>query len=189
MDKMKILNNLNELAKRGVGGEKENAEKLLEKLLKKYNMTIEEIEQDVPKTRYIVRSENKSNFDYEKTLIDQLLYKIKPDAVTRVFTYRKIKRNRLTTIVDLTDAEWLMFQYEFSIYKDALEKDLGLFMSAFISKNHIYPSAEQTKDLENDAIDISEKYSKSELTKIAMMSNGIERAQINKSIGDGSKDE
>lgn len=186
MDKMKILNNLNELAKRGVGGEKENAEKLLERLLKKYNMTIEEIEADVPKTRYILRSENKSNFDYEKILIDQLLYKIKPDAVTRVFTYRRIKRNRLTTIVDLTDAEWLMFQYEFSVYKEALEKELGLFMSAFISKNHIYPSAEQTKDLKDTATDISDKYSKEELLRISMMSEGIKRAEVNKAIGDGS---
>lgn len=37
MDKMKILNNLNELAKRGVGGEKENAEKLLERLYRSRN--------------------------------------------------------------------------------------------------------------------------------------------------------
>lgn len=186
MDKMKILNNLNELAKRGVAGEKENAEKLLEKLLKKYNMTIEEIEKDIPKERYILRSENKSNFDYEKTLIDQLLYKIKPDAVTKVFVYKRIKRNRLTTIVELTDAEWLMFQYEFSIYKEALEKELGLFLSAFITKNQIYPNKEQLKDIKDTATDIGDKYSKEELMRISMMSEGIKRAQVNKSIGDGS---
>lgn len=44
MDLMEKLQKLSELSKRGIGGEKENAELLLKKLMKKYHITEEDLQ-------------------------------------------------------------------------------------------------------------------------------------------------
>ena len=48
MDLMEKLQKLSELSKRGIGGEKENAEFLLKKLMKKYHITSSYEQQEAP---------------------------------------------------------------------------------------------------------------------------------------------
>ena len=52
-NKKEILLKLKRLAERGINGEKENAEKLLNKMMKKYEISEEELEQEEEKIVYI----------------------------------------------------------------------------------------------------------------------------------------
>lgn len=50
MEKMDVIKKLKALSDRGINGEKENATKLLNKLMKKYGITEEELEKSEVKT-------------------------------------------------------------------------------------------------------------------------------------------
>ena len=49
MNKEDLIKKIKALADRGIGGEKENAQKLLKELMQKYNINEEEISEDVIK--------------------------------------------------------------------------------------------------------------------------------------------
>ncbi len=49
MNKEELIKKIKALADRGVGGEKENAQKLLKELMQKYNINEEEISEDIIK--------------------------------------------------------------------------------------------------------------------------------------------
>ena len=53
LEKTELLKKLKALSDRGVSGEKENATKLLKKLMKKYGISEEEIQKDEVKEIYI----------------------------------------------------------------------------------------------------------------------------------------
>ena len=53
MEKMDVIKKLKALSDRGINGEKENATKLLNKLMKKYGITEEELEKSEVKTIWI----------------------------------------------------------------------------------------------------------------------------------------
>lgn len=63
MNKEEMLKKLLVLSKQGVEGEKINAEKLLNKLLKRYNLTLEDIEE----TEAVYKWEIKFSSKYEKS--------------------------------------------------------------------------------------------------------------------------
>lgn len=72
--KLELMKKLMALAERGVGGEKEGAQKKLEQLMKKYK--IEEADLTEEKTEdFDFRYKN----EFEKRLLRQLFYKIVPD--------------------------------------------------------------------------------------------------------------
>ena len=73
--KIEILKKLKALADRGIGGEKENAELLLKKYMKKYNISEKELNKDEEKEVYI----NLKN-EIELRLASQILYAFFKDA-------------------------------------------------------------------------------------------------------------
>lgn len=68
-NKKELLLKLQELAKRGVNGEKENADKLLKKLMKKYNISEDEINnEEINEVELELRN------DIEVRLASQILF-------------------------------------------------------------------------------------------------------------------
>lgn len=173
-----VLKNLLELSKRGVGGEAVNAESLLNKLLKKYNMTIEDIESsDEIKHRDFY-------FDdyYESKILNQLYYSMYPDRNSYTYNYKRIKKNRHTLILELTDAEFIEFTYAYDVYKESWKHELELFYIAFIQSNRLFPK-EPPKD--NGVETIEDKYSYEEQMRMSVMSSGIKSAQVRRALGTG----
>lgn len=173
-----VLKNLLELSKRGVGGEKVNAEALLNKLLTKYGMTLEDIEtSDEIKNRDFY-------FDdyYESRILNQLYYSMYPDRNSYTYNYKRTKKNRHTLILELTDAEFIEFTYAYDVYKESWKKQLELFYIAFIQSNHMFPK-EPPKDMNIDTI--QDKYSYEDQLRMSMMAEGIERAQVRMALESG----
>ena len=64
MDKTALLKKIRALAEHGVGGEAENAEKLLARMMKKYGISEAELDEDASKDGYlIIWYKPRSDFD------------------------------------------------------------------------------------------------------------------------------
>lgn len=123
------LKKLYELSKRGVGGESVNAEVMLEKLLKKYGLTIESL-LDSEKRQYI--------FKVKSLTERQILFSV----VTKTLQNRSIKyssNKRNTTIyLDLTPSDYAEIKIQFDAYTRALRKYMEQSQSAFIHANDLF---------------------------------------------------
>ena len=171
--KSEIMNKLLELSKRGVGGEKENAKKLLEKLMKKNGMTYEDLETLEVKTRYIKYKNN-----LEMKLACQILYMMDPTiSIYNAYRPNGYKDNSKMRI-DVTDSVFIEFEYTFSILKKDLEKELDLFYKAFVVKNHLYPAVTPQQDEEKE-----DKITWEEAMKMQAYASAIDKSQIRKALG------
>jgi len=156
-----------ELAKRGEGGEKKNAEKLLQEFLDKTGLALADFEDDAEECIIIDHSEN----SYEKILAFQILSKIK--NVGNV-THYNVKRSETKFAVDLTRSEKAEFDIMFEIYRRELKEEMSLTLHAFIQKNEITP------DLDADGG--KEKPDNEKIEKVLERFKLMEKIRINKAI-------
>lgn len=167
--KIEILKKLKALADRGIGGEKENAELLLKKYMKKYNISSKEINEDEKKKIYL----NFKN-EIELKLSSQILYAFFNDSP--IYKQKeKGKRAKYYTI--LTTSQEIEFRYIYSVYLESFKKQELIFYRAFINKNNIFP-----KEANTDINKVSQE-EREEIIKASMMSQGIEKTNIRKCIG------
>ncbi len=128
------LGKIKQLAEKGVGGEKETAQKMYRELCQKYNISEDEAENDFVKLE-------KRWFSYktelEERLLLQIFYKVTGDNTHYAYTgeyKRRKKRGIECTAIEAAEIELL-----FGFYKEILKKELDVFMLAFVQKNDIYP--------------------------------------------------
>lgn len=173
MDKDILLKKLKTLIddNRANKNEKDNAEKLLNEIMQKYNITDVDIKTDLEKRRDFY-----FNQDWEHRLICQTMYKLFPDK--QIFRKRK-KRNWIWC--EMTDAEYLEFEMHYCAYKASFQKEFEIFYYAFISKNHIFSKNAKTVDVDDD----NSGMSRGDLIRAGMMAQGIESTTIRRLIGDG----
>lgn len=129
MDKTALLKKIRALAEHGVGGEAENAEKLLARMMKKYGISEAELDEE---TR--VRHDFTYHGGEEKKILKQVVYK-----VTGGYTYELVytasgRKVRTQLGADCTPAEKVEIEYLFDFYKKALGKRKGRFPRGLHSK-------------------------------------------------------
>lgn len=129
---------LQALVDRGVGGEKENAEELLKNLCKKYNISEEEIAQEE-------KSERTFRFYgmFGKKLFYQVVHSVIPGTPIYKYTY---KNNCNTRFIECTQAEYIEINEKFEFYRYHLDRGLGIYMEAFIQREHIFPPNAETPE-------------------------------------------
>ena len=125
------LKKLYALAERGERGEQESARALLDKLLKKYNITEEELSDDT-----VDYHDFKFKNKFEERLIMQLKDKLAPNR--KVYSYSKGKGSRSVCIIKCTKAEAAQIRIEFEFYKELWDDELTMFFKAFILKHEIF---------------------------------------------------
>lgn len=166
MNKEKLLK-IKALAEKGVGGEKETAIILYNKLLKKYEIDEKELEEE-----HIERRWFKYKDAIGKTLLSQIFYK-----VTGQDEYYEKKDKRLKTIgIDCTEFEMNEILFYYSFYRKHLDSELEIFISAFINKNSIFPDKTArcyNEDAEGFKLDIDKQL------RILEMSKGIKKKTPN----------
>ena len=129
-DKQELLAKIQALAKGGSGGEKANAEILLKKLMKKYDISEQDIELDeIMAFRFTYKNQ------FEENLAHQIAYSICGNINPEKMIYTNRKQGRIWC----TNAEFLEFDAKFAFYKDCLKKDLSIFYRAFVQKNYLFP--------------------------------------------------
>ena len=173
MDKVKELaKKLKALAERGEGGEKRNAEKMLNKLLEKHGISIEQL-------------------NGENTEIEMITIKMKYEFIASIIIQSVVGEGQLYSFKDkdtgkkmrskigvkCSKAEFIEIQAKLDFYCKAFAKELTYFEIAFLHKNNIQP---KTFNPEND--ERRKKLSRDEYLKVRLISGGINQHSFFKQI-------
>lgn len=165
-NKEDLLRKINLLASQGVYGEKTNAEAMLKKLMKKYNITSAELADDIVS---FTKIQFKRGY-MQKELLVQLI------ATSIPTLKRKYHFQKNNCFVELTKSEEIQIRAKYDFYSKRFADGLGIYFSAFVQKNKLFFNgpAEETKDIEQPC---DEK-----LEQIFKMMNSLEQHQFRKQL-------
>lgn len=151
------LRKIYELSLRGIDGEKENAQMILESMLKHHNLTVEDLFAD-QKNYFPFRYKH----EMEKTLLRQIAAMVCDTSSIELYLEPKKRNCRL---LYLTQAEFLEIDYLYEQCKQALEKEQSKLLHAFVQKNQLFPSS--GKKLVKDELSIEDQKRLNEILKMA----------------------
>lgn len=167
-EKEALLQKLKALAERGVGGEKETAARLLKKLMAKYDVS----EQDLDDQRQELRE-----FRWSKPYEDKLLHQVCYMVLGKHDTYHYRGSRKKVALVRCTQAQRIEIEAAFDFYRHYLEEALAKCYQAFITAEGIFPDAGKTRD-ENAREVTEEEY---------MMAAVLGKHERHAAITDGSE--
>lgn len=176
-DKKERLKKLYALAMRGVGGEREQAQAILEKLLKKYSMTLDELDDDI-----INDYELEYHGAEQEKLLKQTIYKVTDDKHSfgsMRYTYSG-RKCRTKLYVTCTAAQKAEIEFLFAFYVRVWEKEREALLQAFIQKHQIFGNL---KDGEK-----ATELSPEELEKLYSLMGALSDEQPLLAIEDGRKE-
>jgi hypothetical protein len=155
MDKyINLAKKLKALADRGIDGEKINAEKMLNDLLKKHKLTIEDVEGEQTFEYYFKIKEK--DFDLWYQIVKSTNHEIKtygsfPESMIRKY---KLRGNYS---INCSVAEYIEIESKHSILKPLYESEVGIFFGAFCRANNIlvmHPSKSRSiNDLKDEELE------------------------------------
>lgn len=133
MDKAALLKKIRALAERGVGGEADNAEEILRRLMEKYGVSEDELDEE---------ERRRHDFEYhgkeQEKLLRQVVYKVTGGYAYNL-VYRASGRKVKTRLgADCTAAEKVEIEFLFDFYTRFWERERAAFLSAFIQKHRIF---------------------------------------------------
>lgn len=128
--KKQLLNKLKALAERGVGGEKETAQRKLQELMEKYEIDENDLSDD-KKEKYQFKYKN----EFEKKLIKQIAYRtFKKEWSERMYTYSRGRGKRSIMLIECTKAEEIQLRIEYEFYKDLWKEEAEACKTAGVSQ-------------------------------------------------------
>jgi hypothetical protein len=171
-----LAKKLQALANRGVGGEADNARKLLDNLLKQHNITLEDIEK--PERHWC---------EYDIMVKHQRLFWAIVFNVIQNFDghYRSVRHHKRLIRLELTYAEQLEITAKFDHYVRYYDKQLNMFMDAFIYKHELYPN--RTPEFERAHNGDGKGLTNDELSTMFNLAKGIKRNDYQQRVEDMSK--
>lgn len=170
------------LAERGTEGEKKNAERMLNDLMQKYNISDSEI--DIEKREvYLIDTENPMflqlfvqiyhlNYGRDREILDGSKMKKSLKKEWASYGYGDENGNIL---IRCTKAEFIEVKMLFELYKEDLKKQFDTFLYAYFMKNDLL-----VKRTEEDKDDTDADIEKA--IKAMQMSNYIDKKEIYKMI-------
>jgi hypothetical protein len=164
------LMKLYELAKRGEHGERENAQRFLEKQLAKHGMTIADLDDAASATQ---RFKFTYKTDVEHRLLNQILFSVLQTGNLTVWH----TRGKRGFDVEMTKAQHLEVEMRYAVYRRELAQQMDHLFVAFIHKNDITGPAREDDDAKP-----AKQRSEAELAAIRRMMRGIERTELHKAI-------
>ena len=131
----KRLKKLYALALRGVGGEKTQAQAILDRLLKKYSISIEELD-DESEREYRLEYHGKE----QEKLLKQTIYKVTNNRNAFFNLQYTASGRKCKTLIGVTcsAAQKMEIEFLFDFYKRLWEKEREALLLAFIVKHDIY---------------------------------------------------
>jgi hypothetical protein len=174
------LKKIKALADRGIGGEKETAQRMYRELLDKYSLTEEDI---LKSEENVTRRWFKSEDELSRRLAVQIAYKVTGDNSYWVKTNTKVR----TLGFDMTDFEYDEFKFYYNFYINHFRDELDVFYKAFININDLFPdeSARCYEDREDNRELTPEELDK--LQRMFEMQRGMHKKEPNKQIEDISR--
>lgn len=172
---IELLRKLKALAERGVDGEKVNAQAQLEKLMKKYGITLAEIEGESI-NQYFFKADG-----INAKLLNQCAKRVKYDTKCYSFPASKVKEYRLegNFMIECTTAEYIEIDQMYVVYKRLFEKESETFFTAFLTANDFLTIV--TEDQMRSVNDLSEEERKEHFRTLKMAQN-INKETIRKQL-------
>lgn len=127
------LRKLLALAERGEGGEKETAQRMLNKMLERHGMSIDDLATERRQIRWF-GFRNSS----ERRLAIQILAKVCDTHSPDSYTNKRLPKN---IGVMVTPAEAIEFELHYEALRKALAEHFKDAYSAFVQANHIFPAS------------------------------------------------
>lgn len=154
------------LAERGEGGEKDTAQRMLEKMMEKYDVTLDDLGVETTSIHYW-------NYDsmHERTILFQTFGKV---CNTSQITYYKGDRK---CGFELTKAQYIEMDLHYSILRKDLKKHIERAVNAFIQANELYSNTPSDKE--------PRKYTQEELEDLEAtlrMARSIQPSQVNRQL-------
>ncbi len=170
---IELAKKIKALVDRGVGGEKENAEKLLADFLKKHNLTIEEIEGEAINEYFF--KVDKEDVRLWRQIVANVNYEIPKYGEFP----KKVQKNPYILgnfMVKCTAAEFVEIESKFNFYKKLYKQELEIFYSAFIHANRLYSGkpANESQELSDDELE--------QQLRIVQMAQRVKKGEFNKQI-------
>lgn len=145
--KQELLRKLKALADGGVGGEKENAQRILRRLLDKYDISEAELD-DEALTEYTFRACGAR----ERTLLIQVCFKV-TNGARQVYSYKRGAGSRSEICCRCTKAEGIQIGFEFDFFRELWRDEEDMFFRSFIQKHRIFDDKPgEGKELEPDEL-------------------------------------
>lgn len=144
------------------GGERETAQALLDKLMKKYGLSISDIEDDIP-----VENEFTYHGNEQRRILMQTVYKV-IGHVDEVYVFSNPNTGRICRtkfVVFCTPAQSVEIKFLFDFYSALWQKEKDMLLRAFIQKHKLF--GEGSVNSEN------EKMSDEEVEKVLVMMRGL----------------
>jgi len=161
------------LATKGVGGEKQNAQSMLDALLKKHNISIEDIEEETIRERHFkLTKETKPLF---VQIVACTRYGIKQYGI---FPAKDVKYFNLpgNFMIECTDSEFIEIEAKFDFYHKLLIEEQDVFFTAFLAANDLLANNPNKVEEINTPEEI-EKYK-----RVAALSSKIKKGQFMKQL-------
>lgn len=128
------LKKLLALAERGEGGERANAQRMLEKMLARHGLTLGDLSEEQRELRWF-SAPNK----HDKRLAAQIAAKVTDSLTPSLYSN---KRRPKQVGVECTPSEAVEFELHFETLKRALEQHLDIAFSAFVQANRLFPQTD-----------------------------------------------
>lgn len=175
-NKTELLQKIKALADRGVEGERESAQAILSRLMEQYGISEAELEEDRRETAWFAYSQ-----EIERRLLAQIIYMVTgASSYGCVGTYTGRKRKKLGA--ECTAAERMEIEANYEFFKAAMNEELEIFLSAFASKNHLFPPADKCPPRKPEELTREER---ARALKAGLMMEGMERHTLRKAITAG----
>lgn len=148
-----LMKKLQRLAERGVGGEKEGAQKKLQQLMKKYDIEESDLSDDK-----LEDHEWKYHNDFELRLLKQTIYKVLgKDGLNQMYHYRSGKGKKTIQGVQCTKAQAIQIGIEYEFYCETWKEEHDFFFKCFVQKHKIFPTKEEMIIRPQDDVEMSDE--------------------------------
>lgn len=166
---IELARKIHELVKKGYDGEKDAARVQLDKLMRKHNISMSDIEGVEVKRHFFRVTKSEIN------LFNQVKYHVigKGCPNTSFHTHR----SKPEVFIDCTTEQAVEIELKFSIYKIDLAKAYEAAYTAFLYANNIFPDDDGETDQDSESKELLDTD-----RMAAMMVMGIRKSQVHKQL-------
>lgn len=170
-DKINLAKKLKALADRGIGGEKDNARRMLEKFMLENGISDSDLESTTEKHFRFKLPKNPK-------LSNKLFYQIVWALVGLDKLYER-KSDRSAIYVLCTSDQAIEIEAQFGFFNRLLNKEMDLFYTAFLHKHSIFGKQE----IDNGEPDLSPE----EIKRLRTISAGLSDQTYHKQLQEGGR--
>jgi len=166
------LSKLLELARRGEGGEQANAERMLAATLRKYGLTLADLEREEVRERTFICEDAQ-----ERRLLLQVLCRVL-NVVPDIRRWKDKRHSQREQFVQLTDLQYAEATLLFDIHREQWKKERDRLLLAYFQRHELYrDTVESDPPRELTAEQVAE------LRRTLAMADILEGVEVRRRIG------